>query len=48
MTEKEIKENICVYESTNDYDIFDITEYNYLKTLTLIQLLKLFPHWRKE
>ena len=43
---KEIKENICMYESTNGYDIFDISEYNYLKTFTLIQLLNLFPHWR--
>ena len=43
---KEIKENICMYESTNGYDIFDISEYNYLKTLTLIQLLNLFPYWR--
>ena len=43
---KEIKENICMYESTNGYDIFDIIEYNYLKTLTLIQLLNLFPYWR--
>jgi|TARA_R100000479_G_C6226746_1_gene143686 hypothetical protein len=42
---KEIKENICMYESTNDYNIFDITEYNYLKTFTLIQLLNLFPYW---
>ena len=32
---KEIKENICMYESTNGYDIFDISEYNYLKTFTL-------------
>ena len=43
---KEIKENICMYESTNGYDIFDISEYNYLKTFTLIQLLNLFPYWR--
>jgi len=42
---EEIKENICMYESTNDYNIFDITEYNYLKTFTLIQLLNLFPYW---
>ena len=42
---KEIKENICMYESTNDYNIFDITEYKYLKTFTLIQLLNLFPYW---
>lgn len=43
---EEIKENICMYESTNDYNIFDITEYKYLKTFTLIQLLNLFPNWR--
>ena len=42
---KEIKENICMYESTNDYNIFDINEYKYLKTFTLIQLLNLFPSW---
>lgn len=42
---KEIKENICMYESTNDYNIFDINEYKYLKTFTLIQLLNLFPYW---
>ena len=42
---EEIKENICMYESTNIYDITDYSEYNYLKTFTLIQLLNLFPYW---
>ena len=42
---KEIKENICMYESTSIYDVTDYSEYNYLKTFTLIQLLNLFPYW---
>ena len=42
---EEIKENICMYESTSIYDVTDYSEYNYLKTFTLIQLLNLFPYW---
>ena len=34
-----------MYESTSIYDVTDYSEYNYLKTFTLIQLLNLFPYW---